>query len=179
VTGLPESAFTVLENGAPQQIKVFKLEDVPVSVGLIIDNSANMSEQRANLTATALALVRDSSNDDEVFIVNFNDEAFLDLPPGEDFTSDINEMEEALGRIDPRGRAAMRDAIRMSIRHVKEKGNKDKKVLVVVTDGNDNASAVSIEDLVWGCRNRAMSRSTWWVCWAAQRSTRRSGPRKT
>jgi VWFA-related protein len=148
VTGLPESAFTILENGAPQQIKIFKLEDVPVSVGLIIDNSANMRAQRANLTATALALVRDSSKDDEVFIVNFNDRAFLDLPQDKDFTSDISEMEEALGRIDSRGRTAMRDAVQMSIDHLRTKTNKGKKVLVLVTDGDDNASVVSLEGLV-------------------------------
>jgi len=121
---------------------------VPVSVGLIIDNSANMRAQRANLTATALALVRDSSKDDEVFIVNFNDRAFLDLPQDKDFTSDISEMEEALGRIDSRGRTAMRDAVQMSIDHLRTKTNKGKKVLVLVTDGDDNASVVSLEGLV-------------------------------
>ena len=80
--------------------------------------------------------------------MNFNDEAFLDLPHGRDFTSNIKEMEEALTRIDSRGGTAMRDAIRMSIDHLKEKAHKDKKVLVVVTDGNDNSSVITIESLV-------------------------------
>jgi VWFA-related protein len=148
VTTLPREAFTVLENGVQQQIKQFKREDVPVSMGLIIDNSGSMREKRAKVEAAALALVKASNPDDEVFIVNFNDEAFLDNPHGKDFTNDIQEMEDALTRIDSRGGTAMRDAIRMSIDHVKEKAHKDKKVLVVVTDGNDNSSVVSLEDLV-------------------------------
>jgi VWFA-related protein len=148
VTTLPREAFTVLENGVQQQIKQFKREDVPVSMGLIIDNSGSMREKRAKVEAAALALVKASNPDDEVFIVNFNDEAFLDNPHGKDFTSDVKEMEDALTRIDSRGGTAMRDAIRMSIDHVKEKAHKDKKVLVVVTDGNDNSSVVGLEDLV-------------------------------
>jgi VWFA-related protein len=148
VTTLSREAFTVMENGVQQQIKQFKREDVPVSMGLIIDNSGSMREKRAKVEAAALALVKASNPDDEVFIVNFNDEAFLDNPHGKDFTNDIKEMEDALTRIDSRGGTAMRDAIRMSIDHVKEKAHKDKKVLVVVTDGNDNSSVVSLEDLV-------------------------------
>jgi VWFA-related protein len=148
VTNLTREAFTVLENGTPQEIRTFKREDVPVSMGLIVDNSGSMRDKRAKVEAAALALVKDSNREDEVFVVNFNDEAFNDLPHGKDFTSDIKEMEEALTRIDSRGGTAMRDAIRMSIDHEKEKAHKDKKVLVVVTDGNDNSSLVSLENLV-------------------------------
>ena len=148
VTNLPQDAFTVFENGTPQPIKIFRREDVPVSLGLIIDNSGSMRDKRTKVEAAALALVKDSNPDDEVFVVNFNDEAFLDNPHGKAFTSDIKEMEEALTRIDSRGGTAMRDAIRMSIDHLKEKAHKDKKVLVTVTDGNDNASVVSLENLV-------------------------------
>ena len=148
VTDLPESAFSVAENGAPQAIKAFKREDVPVSLGLIIDNSGSMREKRAKVAAAALGLVKASNKDDEVFVVNFNDDAYLDLPHGKDFTNDITEMEEALSHIDSRGGTAMRDAIRMSIDHVKQKGHRDKKVLVVVTDGNDNSSLISLENLV-------------------------------
>jgi len=148
VTTLTQDAFTVYENGVVQPIRIFHREDVPVSMGLIIDNSGSMRDKRAKVEAAALALVKDSNPDDEVFIVNFNDEAFLDNPHGKAFTNDIKEMEEALTRIDSRGGTAMRDAIRMSIDHLKEKAHKDKKVLVVVTDGNDNASVVSLENLV-------------------------------
>ncbi len=148
VTNLPERAFTVYENGVQQQIRSFKREDVPVSMGLIVDNSGSMRYTRAKVEAADMALVTDSNADDEVFIVNFNDEAFLDLPPGKSFTSDIQEMKDALTRVDSRGGTALFDAIRMSIDHLKEKAHKDKKVLVVVTDGNDNASAMTLEGLV-------------------------------
>ncbi len=148
VTNLTRNAFTVFENGVQQQIATFKREDLPVSMGLIVDNSGSMRDKRAKVEAAALALVKDSNPEDEVFVVNFNDEAFNDLPHGKDFTSDIKEMEEALTRIDARGGTAMRDAIRMSIDHEREKAHRDKKVLVVVTDGNDNSSLVSLESLV-------------------------------
>ena len=148
VTNLPREAFTVYENSVQQMIRSFKREDVPVSMGLVVDNSGSMRDKRAKVEAAALTLVKDSNPEDEVFVVNFNDEAFNDLPHGKDFTNDIKEMEEALTRIDSRGGTAMRDAIRMSIDHLKEKAHKDKKVLVVVTDGNDNSSLVSLENLV-------------------------------
>ncbi|HEY1337965.1 MAG TPA: VWA domain-containing protein, partial [Bryobacteraceae bacterium] len=112
------------------------------------DNSGSMRDKRAKVETAALGLVKASNKDDEVFVVNFNDEAFLDNPHGKDFTSDVKEMEEALTRIDSRGGTAMRDAVRMSIDHLKEKAHKDKKVLVVVTDGNDNSSVINLENLV-------------------------------
>lgn len=144
VTNLPQSAFEVYENGKLQQVKIFKREDVPVSMGLIIDNSGSMRDKRQKVESAALALVKDSNPEDEVFIVNFNDEAYLD----QEFTSDIKQMQAGLTKIDSRGGTAMRDAIRMSIDHLKEKAKKDKKVLLVVTDGNDNASIVNLENLV-------------------------------
>jgi VWFA-related protein len=150
ITNLPQSAFTVFENGVPQQIKIFRREDVPVSLGLIIDNSGSMREKRQGVEAAALALVKDSNPQDEVFVVNFNDEAYLDTCQGGSsncFTNDIKVMEQALTRIDSRGGTAMRDAMRMSIDELK-KGKRDKKVLLVVTDGNDNASLISLENLV-------------------------------
>ena len=148
VTNLTKDAFTVFENGVQQQVRTFHREDLPVSMGLIVDNSGSMRDKRAKVEAAALALVKDSNPEDEVFVVNFNEEAYNDLPHGKDFTSDVKEMEEALTRIDARGGTAMRDAIRMSIDHEREKAHRDKKVLVVVTDGNDNSSLVSLENLV-------------------------------
>ena len=148
ITNLPESAFSVYEDGVKQEIKVFKREDVPVSIGLIIDNSGSMRDKRAKVAAAALALVKASNRDDETFVVNFNDEPYLDLPNNEDFTNNLADLQEALSRIDARGGTAMRDAIRVSIDYVKEKGHRDKRVLVVVTDGNDNSSFISLENLV-------------------------------
>jgi VWFA-related protein len=144
VTNLPQSAFQVYEDGKLQAIKVFKREDIPVSMGIIVDNSGSMRDKRQKVESAALGLVQESNRDDEVFIVNFNDEAYLDT----DFTSDIKQMQLGLTKIDSRGGTAMRDAIRMSIDHLKEKGKKDKRVLLIVTDGNDNASQVSLESTV-------------------------------
>ncbi|MGD0498827.1 MAG: VWA domain-containing protein [Bryobacteraceae bacterium] len=148
VTNLPQQDFSVYENGVRQQIKQFKREDVPVSMGLVIDNSGSMRDKRAKVEAAAMALAKDSNPEDEVFVVNFNDEAFLDLPPNMDFTSDRKVLEEALTRIDSKGGTRLFDSVRMSIDYLKEKAHRDKKVLVVVTDGDDNASDISLENLV-------------------------------
>jgi Ca-activated chloride channel homolog len=141
---LPQKSFKVYENGVEQPIKKVLREDVPVSMGLIVDNSGSMRTKRQRVEASALALVKASNPHDEVFIVNFNDEAFLDQP----FTNDIKELERGLAKIDSRGGTAMRDAIRMSIDYLKENGKKDKKVLVVVTDGDDNNSSGTLENLI-------------------------------
>ena len=148
VTDLSRENFSVSENGVAQKITGFKHEDVPVSLGLIIDNSGSMRTKRGGVEAASLALVKDSNPDDEVFVVNFNDEPFLDLPNKKNFTNNIQEMEEALTRIDSRGGTAMRDAIRVSIDHLVEKANRDKKVLVLVTDGVDNESMIGQEKLI-------------------------------
>ncbi len=144
VTNLPQSAFKVFENNVEQPLKLFRREDVPVSLGVLIDNSGSMREKRVKVAAAALDLIRNSNPQDEVFVVNFNDDAYLDQP----FTNDAKKLEEALEKFDTRGGTAMRDAVRMSIDYVKEKGKKDKKVLVVITDGNDNTSTIGLEDLV-------------------------------
>ena len=144
ITDLPQKAFKVFENGVEQPIKEFRREDVPVSLGIIIDNSGSMKEKRQKVEIASLDLVKASNPQDEVFIVNFNDDAYLDVP----FTSDIKAMQDGVARIDSRGGTAMRDAIGMSIDYVKKEGKRQKKVLLVVTDGNDNASTVSLEKLV-------------------------------
>src|SRR5579884_84810 len=144
ITNLDRDAFKVFENQQPQQIKIFRREDVPVSLGIIIDDSGSMMTKRTRVEAAALAMVRASNPQDEVFIVNFNDDAFLDVP----FTNDIHKMEQGLARIDSRGGTAMRDAINMSLDYERSEAKKDKKVLMVITDGNDNASNISLEKLV-------------------------------
>jgi len=152
LTDLPKEAFTVYEDGVKQEIAVFKREDVPVSVGLIIDNSGSMRDKRAKVEAADLALATDSNPDDEFFVVNFNDEAYLDLPNGKAFTSDLKDLKEALTRVDSRGETAMRDAIGMSIDHLNQYAKRDKKVLVIVTDGEDNMSIVTMESLLRAAR---------------------------
>jgi len=140
--GLKQESFRVFEDKVEQKLSVFKREDVPVSMGLVIDNSGSMREKRPRVNEAALTLVQASNPRDEAFVVNFNDDFYLDLD--KDFTSSIPELKEALERIDSRGSTALRDAIIGSLDHLK-KGSKDKKVLLVVTDGEDNASHNSLE----------------------------------
>jgi Ca-activated chloride channel homolog len=144
VTDLPQKSFKVFENGIEQPIKIFRREDVPISLGIIIDNSGSMREKRQKVETASLDLVRASNQMDEVFIVNFNDDPYLDVP----MTSDIKKMEEGIARIDSRGGTAMRDAIDGAMSYVKKEGHRQKKVLLVITDGNDNASNISLEKLV-------------------------------
>jgi VWFA-related protein len=144
VTNIPQSAFKVFENNVEQPLKIFNREDVPVSMGIIIDNSGSMREKRPKVAAAALELIKASNPQDEVFIVDFNDVAYLDAP----FTNNIKKLEQVLDKIDTRGGTAMRDAISMSIDYAKENGKKNKKVLLVITDGNDNTSNETLEQLV-------------------------------
>ena len=144
LTNLNQGDFKIFENGQPQQIKIFRREDVPVSLGIVIDDSGSMSTKRTRVEAAALAMVRESNPQDEVCVINFNDDAFLDVP----FTNDVHKMEQGLARIDSRGGTAMRDALNMSLDYTREKAKKDKKVLLVITDGNDNASNISLESVV-------------------------------
>jgi VWFA-related protein len=144
VTNIPQSAFKVYENNVEQTLKIFNREDVPVSMGIIIDNSGSMREKRPKVAAASLELVKASNPQDEVFIVNFNDVAYLDAP----FTSNIKKLEQVLDKIDTRGGTAMRDAISMSIDYAKDSGKRSKKVLLVITDGNDNTSNETLEQLV-------------------------------
>ena len=144
LTNIPQKAFKVYENGAEQPIKIFRREDVPISLGIIIDNSGSMREKRQKVETASLDLVKASNPQDEAFIVNFNDDAWLDVP----FTNDIKKMEEGIAKIDSRGGTAMRDAINLSMDYLKKEGKRQKKVLLVITDGNDNASSISLEKLV-------------------------------
>jgi Ca-activated chloride channel homolog len=143
--GLKQDNFRVFEDKVEQKLSVFKREDIPVSMGLVIDNSGSMRDKRSRVNAAAITLVENSNPQDEAFVVNFNDDFYLDLD--KDFTNSIPELKEALERIDARGSTALYDAIIGSLDHVK-KGAKDKKVLLVVTDGEDNTSHNSLEKTV-------------------------------
>jgi Ca-activated chloride channel family protein len=144
LSSLERNAFHVFENGAPQEIKLFRHEDIPVSLGIVIDGSGSMLKKLPRVEAAALALVRESNPRDEVFIVNFNDQAFLDVP----FTNDTQQMRQGLERIDARGGTAMRDAVKMSLEYTRLTAKKEKRVLLVITDGNDNASRASLDLVV-------------------------------
>ena len=142
VPDLKQDNFRVYEDKIEQRISVFAREDIPVTMGLVIDNSGSMREKRAQVNSAALTFVKTSNPSDEVFVVNFNDDYYLDLD--RDFTSDPKELQEALERIDSRGSTALYDAVVGSLDHLK-KAHKDKRVLLVITDGDDDASRKSFE----------------------------------
>lgn len=143
VNDLKSEHFRVFEDRVEQKLEYFRREDIPVSMGLVVDNSGSMREKRERVNIAALTFVKTSNPNDEVFVVNFNDEYYLDLD--KDFTSDINELKEALERIDSRGSTAMYDALVGSLDHVK-KGRHDKKVILLISDGVDNASRLGRGD---------------------------------
>jgi Ca-activated chloride channel homolog len=144
VTNLDKGAFTVFEDGKPQTIISFRHEDIPVAMGIVIDNSGSMREKRDKVNKAAINLVKASNAQDQVFIVNFNDEYYLD----QDFTADLNKLREALEKVETRGGTALYDAVVASGEHLKKNGKLEKKVLFVVTDGEDNASRESLEQAV-------------------------------
>jgi Ca-activated chloride channel family protein len=144
ITNLDRNAFSVFEDGKPQIIKSFRHEDIPISLGIVIDNSGSMREKRAKVAKAAVNLVRASNPQDEVFVVNFSDEYYLDQP----FTSKINLLQEALEKYETRGGTALYDAIVASADELKKHGKLQKKILFVVTDGEDDASRESLEQAV-------------------------------
>lgn len=144
VTGLRQDDFIVFEDGRPMPITSFRQEDIPVAIGIIIDNSGSMRDKRQKVNQAAINLVKASNPRDEVFVVNFNDEYYLD----QDFTSDLNKLREGLDHIESRGGTALYDAVVASADHLAKGARLDKKVLLVVTDGEDNASRESLEQCV-------------------------------
>ena len=144
VTDLARNDFAVFENGSPQKITSFRREDIPVSIGIVIDNSGSMRDKRPAVNQAAINLVKASNPNDEVFIVNFNDEYYLD----QDFTADVKKLQEGLEKIDSRGGTALYDAVVASADHLKKNSRLDKRVILVVTDGEDNASRESLEQSI-------------------------------
>jgi Ca-activated chloride channel family protein len=143
VTNLDKTAFSIFEDGHPQTITSFRHEDIPVSIGIVVDNSGSMREKRQKVNAAALNLVRASNPDDEVFVVNFNDEYYLD----QDYTANINKLKDSLEKIEARGGTALYDAVVASADWLKH-AKREKKVIFVVTDGEDTASAQSLEQAI-------------------------------
>jgi Ca-activated chloride channel homolog len=149
VTTLAPANFEIYEDGQPQPITSFKREDIPVSIGIVVDNSGSMRTKRNAVTKAVVNLVQSSNPKDEVFIVNFNDEPWLD----QDFTNSIPLMREALDRVDSRGGTALYDAVMASADHLAKGAQREKKVLLVITDGDDNESRESLEQAVRTVQN--------------------------
>ncbi len=144
ITDLDKSSFRILENNQAQTISSFRHEDIPVAMGIIIDNSGSMREKRDDVNKAALNLVRSSNPQDQVFIVNFNDEFYLD----QDYTNDLGKLKDALNKVEARGGTALYDALVASSDHLKKFSKLQKKVIFVVTDGEDNASRETLEQTV-------------------------------
>jgi Ca-activated chloride channel family protein len=142
VPGLDKSAFTVFEEGTPQPVTSFKREDVPVEMGIVIDNSGSMREKRDAVNQAVLNLIRASNPKDEIFVVNFSQNSYLD----QDFTSDVNLLQAALHQVSARGSTALYDAIVASSVHLRNNSDLNKKVLLVITDGQDNMSAQTLQE---------------------------------
>jgi Ca-activated chloride channel homolog len=147
VSGLGKGDFQVYEDGVLQPIKYFSHDDIPVTVGLVIDNSGSMEPKRADVIAAALAFARSSNPLDQMFVVNFNEKVWFGLPIDTPFTDQLAQLEVALSGIRANGETALYDAVAASLDHLK-KGNRDKKVLIVVSDGGDNASKHNLTEIM-------------------------------
>jgi VWFA-related protein len=142
LTSLDRSAFSVYQNGQPETITSFRREDVPVAIGVVIDNSGSMRDKRAKVNQAVLNLIRASNSQDEVFVVNFSQTPYLD----QDFTSDVNLLQTALHQVSSRGSTALYDAVVASDFHLRNNPRLDKKVLLLITDGQDNMSRETLQD---------------------------------
>jgi Ca-activated chloride channel homolog len=147
VSGLGKEDFQVYEDGVLQQINHFSHEDIPVTVGLVVDNSGSMRTKRSEVISAALVFARSSNSDDQVFVTSFNEHVSFGLPPDMLFTDEAAQLRVALSKIDADGMTALYDAVAAALEHLK-KGNRDKKVLLVVSDGGDNASKHKLSQIV-------------------------------
>src|SRR5580658_588732 len=144
VTGLARDNFKVYEDNKLQELTSFRKERVPVALGILIDNSGSMLPKRAKVNEAALQLVDASQQEDRVFVVNFSENAFLD----QDYTPDVGKLRAAIERVETRGSTALYDALIAAVDHLNQTSPLQKKVLLVVTDGRDNASQATFEEVL-------------------------------
>jgi Ca-activated chloride channel homolog len=147
VSDLSEQGFEVYEDRAPQRIRLFKSEDVPVTVGLVIDHSSTMGPKLEEVTVAALTFAQSSNLEDEMFVVNFNEKVSLGLPSRTRFTNKIAELQAAIWKVEAGGQTALYDAIAKALEEL-EGGSRDKKVLIVISDGGDNRSKRSLDQVM-------------------------------
>jgi VWFA-related protein len=139
VPGLAKENFTVLEGGDAQKITIFEHNDLPVTVGILVDESQSMTPKRATVLTAALTFIAESNPQDEVFILNFNDDVTRGLRGPKLFSDNPEELREALFRGVSEGRTALYDAVAAGLDQL-ELGMRDKKALVVISDGGDTCS---------------------------------------
>src|SRR5207249_3981182 len=139
--------FHIYEDGREQKIKIFQAEDTPATLGLVIDNSGSMANKRRDVVNAALAFINASQRDDEMFIVDFNRRAWLGLPASMPFTNNVSELRATLMETRTEGTTALYDALELSLNHLKE-GTHQRKALVLLSDGGDNASVLKLEEVL-------------------------------
>jgi len=139
VSGLNKDNFTVYEDGKPQPIVQFANQDIPVSVGIVVDESGSMRPKRPETITAALTFIQSSNPQDEIFVINFNEKVYHGLPDTVLFSDNIQMLRDALQKTPPQGRTALYDAIFASL-HQLDMGRRDKKTLVLISDGGDNVS---------------------------------------
>ncbi|HEY3458291.1 MAG TPA: VWA domain-containing protein [Bryobacteraceae bacterium] len=147
VTGLQKSNFRVFEDGHPREITHFASVDTPVTVGLVVDDSGSMRGKRPEVVMAGLAFAKSSNPQDEFFVINFNNSVVRGLPPQLPFTDDLQTLRAALYYGQPVGQTALYDAIAYGLRHL-DLGHRDKRTLIVVSDGGDNVSDLSLSELM-------------------------------
>jgi Ca-activated chloride channel homolog len=147
VSGLDKDNFSVYEDGVLQPIEYFSHDDVPVTVGLVLDNSGSMRPNRDEVIAAGMAFARSSNPQDQMFVVNFNEYVSMGLPAGTPFTDQTAKLQVALAKFHADGETALYDALALALAHLKL-GNRDKKVLIVVSDGGDNASKYKLDPIL-------------------------------
>ncbi|MGO9435412.1 MAG: VWA domain-containing protein [Terracidiphilus sp.] len=147
VSGLSKDDFRIYEGGVLQNITNFSHEDTPITAGILVDNSGSMGPKRDDVIAAALAFASSSNSQDQMFVVNFNDRVFLGLPPDLPFTERREQLQRALFGITAIGQTALYDGIVVGLDHLKQ-GNRDKKVLILISDGGDTASKHSLRQVV-------------------------------
>ena len=151
VAGLRREHFAVYDDGEPRPIEFFTTEDLPATIGLVIDSSGSMRGKRQQITAAAMAFAALSHPLDELFTVNFNEAVWLGLPRALGFTADRDQLRAALADAPAEGLSAVYDAVDRALAHV-EHGTRDRKALIVVSDGGDNASTRSLDEVVQHAR---------------------------
>jgi VWFA-related protein len=141
---LKKENFQVFEDGVKQKLISFQHTDLPVSIGLVVDNSGSMGSKRPSVNKSAMDLIAASNPQDEAFVVNFSDEAFID----QEFTSDVNKLRAGLSHIEAKGGTALYDAVAASADKLACDAKRPKQVLILITDGEDNASTLNREQTI-------------------------------
>jgi VWFA-related protein len=144
VADLKKENFQVREDGVRQTLISFLHNDLPVSIALVVDNSGSMATKRPSVNKSALDLIQASNPQDEAFVVNFSDEAFID----QEFTSDVNKLRDGLSHIESRGGTALYDAVVASADKLAADAKRSKQVIILITDGEDNASTQNLEQTI-------------------------------